>query len=192
LEELRRIREEAGLSQAQLARESGVDRATINKIEQGKRSPSIATLESLARTLGVDLADFFPKVQAPLPLEAEAAGAPLAERLLQAPPRAERLLEAARKDARKTAQAVNRAFSSEGTPQTVTGFAEDEVRTELRNLGFPDAYFEDPVWPLVERVVRQEERIIGQERQIIELKRELEAKEDEPAERLGTDTGMRR
>jgi transcriptional regulator with XRE-family HTH domain len=67
LEELRRIREEAGLSQAQLARESGVDRATINKIEQGKRSPSIATLESLSRTLTVEVADFFPKAQAPLP-----------------------------------------------------------------------------------------------------------------------------
>ncbi len=67
LEELRRMREEAGLSQAQLARESGVDRATINKIEQGKRSPSIATLESLSRTLAVEMADFFPKAQAPLP-----------------------------------------------------------------------------------------------------------------------------
>jgi transcriptional regulator with XRE-family HTH domain len=61
------MREEAGLSQAQLARESGVDRATINKIEQGKRSPSIATLESLSRTLAVEMADFFPKAQAPLP-----------------------------------------------------------------------------------------------------------------------------
>jgi transcriptional regulator with XRE-family HTH domain len=49
-----------------LARESGVDRATINKIEQGKRSPSIATLESLSRTLAVEVADFFPKAQAPL------------------------------------------------------------------------------------------------------------------------------
>jgi transcriptional regulator with XRE-family HTH domain len=74
LEELRRIREEAGLSQSQLARDSGVDRATINKIEQGKRSPSIATLESLSRALGVEMADFFPKAQAPLPLEPEAAG----------------------------------------------------------------------------------------------------------------------
>jgi transcriptional regulator with XRE-family HTH domain len=83
LEELRHIREGAGLSQSQLARESGVDRATINKIEQGKRSPSIATLESLARTLGVEVADFFPKAQAPLPLEdARRSGAKKAEDLL--------------------------------------------------------------------------------------------------------------
>jgi transcriptional regulator with XRE-family HTH domain len=79
LEELRRIREEAGLSQAQLARESGVDRATINKIEQGKRSPSIATLENLSRALGVEVADFFPKAQAPLP-EIQEYGALLEER----------------------------------------------------------------------------------------------------------------
>jgi transcriptional regulator with XRE-family HTH domain len=79
LEELRRIREEAGLSQAKLARESGVDRATINKIEQGKRSPSIATLESLSHALAVEVADFFPKAQAPLP-EMQAYGALLEKR----------------------------------------------------------------------------------------------------------------
>jgi transcriptional regulator with XRE-family HTH domain len=148
LEELRRIREEAGLSQTQLARESGVDRATINKIEQGKRSPSIATLESLSRALAVEVADFFPKAQAPLPLEELVAGAPLLEKVLRA----------ARQDARKTAQAVNRAFSSEGAPQTVTEFAEDDVRAELRKLGFPDAFFEDLLWPLAERVVQLEEQ----------------------------------
>ena len=174
LEELRRIREEVGLSQTQLARESGVDRATINKIEQGKRSPSIATLESLSRTLGVEIADFFPKAQSPLPLEESAAGALLLEKVL----------DAARHDAKKTAQSVNRAFSSQGIPQTVTGFAEDEIRIELRNLGFSDAFFEDLLWPLAERVTEQEQRIIG-------LQRKLEAKEREPAKRLGTDASMR-
>jgi len=175
LEELRRIREEAGLSQAQLARESGVDRATINKIEQGKRSPSIATLESLSRVLAVEVADFFPKAQAPLPLEEPAAGAPLLEKLL----------EAARQDARKTAQAVNRAFSSEGRPQTVTGFAEDEVRFELRKHGYPDAFFEDLLWPLVQQVIKQEERIIG-------LERQLKEKERETAKRLASETSTRK
>jgi transcriptional regulator with XRE-family HTH domain len=163
-----------GLSQTQLARESGVDRATINKIEQGKRSPSIATLESLSRTLGVEIADFFPKAQSPLPLEESAAGALLLEKVL----------DAARHDAKKTAQSVNRAFSSQGIPQTVTVFAEDEIRIELRNLGFSDAFFEDLLWPLAERVTEQEQRIIG-------LQRKLEAKEREPAKRLGTDASMR-
>lgn len=67
LEDLRRMREEAGFTQAGLARASGVDRVTINKVEQGKRSPSIETLEKLARAMGVEIGDFFPKVRAPLP-----------------------------------------------------------------------------------------------------------------------------
>ncbi len=66
MEELRRIREEKGWSQARLARESGVNRATINTAEQGKRSPGIGTLERLADALGVGVADFFPKAQASL------------------------------------------------------------------------------------------------------------------------------
>jgi transcriptional regulator with XRE-family HTH domain len=63
------MREEAGFTQVGLAKASGVDRATINKIEQGHRSPSIETLEKLAGALGKEIADFFPKAQASLPLE---------------------------------------------------------------------------------------------------------------------------
>ena len=66
LEELRRMRTEAGLTQVGLAKASGVDRATINKIEQRRRNPTIETLEKLARAMGVEISDFFPKVQAPL------------------------------------------------------------------------------------------------------------------------------
>lgn len=73
MEDLRRMREEAGLTQVSLAKVSGVDRATINKVEQGKRSPSIETLEKLAEALDIEVADFFPKAQAPLPFEVESA-----------------------------------------------------------------------------------------------------------------------
>jgi transcriptional regulator with XRE-family HTH domain len=66
LEDLRQMRERAGFTQASLAKASGVDRATINKVEQGKRSPSIETLEKLARAMGAEIGDFFPKAQAPL------------------------------------------------------------------------------------------------------------------------------
>jgi len=75
MEELRRIREKRGWSQARLARESGVNRATINTAEQGKRSPGIGTLGRLADALEVGVGDFFPKTQPPLPLEV--AGAPI-------------------------------------------------------------------------------------------------------------------
>jgi transcriptional regulator with XRE-family HTH domain len=66
MEELRRMREQLGWTQQRLANESGVDRATISQVEGGRRSPSIATLESLAEAMGTEVADFFPKVQAPL------------------------------------------------------------------------------------------------------------------------------
>jgi transcriptional regulator with XRE-family HTH domain len=64
VEELRRIREERGLSQADLAAASGVDRATINQVEGDRRSPTLATLNKLADALGVEPADLIdPKVQ---------------------------------------------------------------------------------------------------------------------------------
>lgn len=66
LEELRRMREQAGLTQVDLAKASGVDRGTIIKIESGKRSPSIETLEKLADAMGREMGDFFPKGQASL------------------------------------------------------------------------------------------------------------------------------
>ena len=77
MEELKRLREQKGWSQSRLARESGLDRATINQVEGGRRSPTIATLEILAESMGVEVADFFPKVQAALPFER--AGQPSAE-----------------------------------------------------------------------------------------------------------------
>jgi transcriptional regulator with XRE-family HTH domain len=78
VEELRRIREERGMSQGDLAAASGVDRVTINQVERGRRKPSLGTLEKLAAALGVEMADLFPKAQAPLPLdirESKASGA---------------------------------------------------------------------------------------------------------------------
>lgn len=73
MEELKRIREAAGFTQVGLAEASGVDRGTIIKIERGRRSPTVETLEKLAVALKVEVADFFPKGQAPLPLDFEAA-----------------------------------------------------------------------------------------------------------------------
>lgn len=69
MKELRQMREKAGISQSALARQSGVDRATINKIEHGKRTPGIETLMKLAAALDAEIGDFFPKAQAPLPFE---------------------------------------------------------------------------------------------------------------------------
>jgi transcriptional regulator with XRE-family HTH domain len=61
LQELKRLRKDKNWSQARLAKESGVDRATINQAEGGRRSPTIETLEKLALAMETEVADFFPK-----------------------------------------------------------------------------------------------------------------------------------
>jgi DNA-binding XRE family transcriptional regulator len=54
---LRVYREVRGLSQAELARVSGVNRVQILDIEAGRKSGSVETLRRLARALRVDLDD---------------------------------------------------------------------------------------------------------------------------------------
>lgn len=66
MEELTRLRTDRGWSQQRLADVAEVDKATVNQIERGRRSPNVETLEKLAGALGVGVADFFPKAQAPL------------------------------------------------------------------------------------------------------------------------------
>jgi DNA-binding XRE family transcriptional regulator len=46
-----RARRKLGLSQAELARRAGIRPETLNRIEQAKRSPSVATLRRIARAL---------------------------------------------------------------------------------------------------------------------------------------------
>jgi transcriptional regulator with XRE-family HTH domain len=66
---VRRLREERGLNQAQLAVSVGTGPSAISQIENGKRSPNSETLVKLARALDVEVADLFPKAQAPFPFE---------------------------------------------------------------------------------------------------------------------------
>src|SRR5215207_1345749 len=69
--EIKRLREEIGWSQAELAVYAGSSQPTVNQIESGKRNPSTQTLGKLASALGVEVSDLFPKAQAPLQLELE-------------------------------------------------------------------------------------------------------------------------
>jgi transcriptional regulator with XRE-family HTH domain len=54
---LRRLREAAGLSQADLARVAGVPARSIQNWEQGRVQPRLAVLAKLAAALGVDVAE---------------------------------------------------------------------------------------------------------------------------------------
>ncbi len=54
---VKELRQQNGISQEKLAFEIGVDRTYIGAIEQGKRSPSIYCLFTIAHYLGLELKD---------------------------------------------------------------------------------------------------------------------------------------
>ncbi len=77
MEQLKRLREERGLSQVKLAARADLNPATVNQIERGARNASPRTLRKLADALGVSLVDLiegnYPKARAPQPSLEDAA-----------------------------------------------------------------------------------------------------------------------
>jgi transcriptional regulator with XRE-family HTH domain len=53
---LKARREAAGISQAELARQSGVHAVTISRLESGLLDPALSTIEALAAALGISAA----------------------------------------------------------------------------------------------------------------------------------------
>ena len=68
-EEVRRRREELGLTGAQLALRADMAPSAVSQIETGKRTPNSTSVIKLAAALGVEVADLFPKGQVQLPFE---------------------------------------------------------------------------------------------------------------------------
>jgi transcriptional regulator with XRE-family HTH domain len=56
---LKERREESGLSQSELARQLGIDQATVNKIEAGKWAISVDVMEMFLLYHGTSIKDFF-------------------------------------------------------------------------------------------------------------------------------------
>ena len=54
---LKRTRKEKGISQGDIVRSLGMDRAFISNIENGKTNPTLATIAKLAKALGVSVSD---------------------------------------------------------------------------------------------------------------------------------------
>jgi len=54
-ENLKKIRAKKKLSQGALARFLGVDKGYISNIENGNKNPTLATIERLAKALGVSV-----------------------------------------------------------------------------------------------------------------------------------------
>jgi transcriptional regulator with XRE-family HTH domain len=71
--EVKRLRQAKGWTQEQLAVYAGSSQPTVNLLEAGKRNPSAATLEKLARALEVQVVDLFPKPQTLQPRLEDAA-----------------------------------------------------------------------------------------------------------------------
>jgi transcriptional regulator with XRE-family HTH domain len=61
---LRKLREERGLSQEQLAFETGVHRTFVSQLERGLKTPSLATLFKLAAALGIEPSKMIRKLEA--------------------------------------------------------------------------------------------------------------------------------
>lgn len=58
-EKLKQIRRAAGVSRTSLAWACGVSSSTVAEWEQGKYAPRVGTLEAVARTLNVSVAELF-------------------------------------------------------------------------------------------------------------------------------------
>lgn len=52
-ENIRKIRIKKGMTQIDLCRKLEVDRAYMSKIENGKKNPTLSTIEHIAEVLGV-------------------------------------------------------------------------------------------------------------------------------------------
>ncbi len=52
MNEMLKLRSEAGISQSQLSQQTGITQPDISKLENGKANPSIATLKKVARAFG--------------------------------------------------------------------------------------------------------------------------------------------
>jgi transcriptional regulator with XRE-family HTH domain len=73
---VRAARRKAGMSQVELARRAGTSQPSIARLERGLVSPTVISLDRIARALGAELViDFEPAGTRPRPVQAGAAPA---------------------------------------------------------------------------------------------------------------------
>lgn len=54
-ENMKKVRLEKGMSQGDICRALGLDRAYISNVENGKQNLTLSTMEKVAKALGVDI-----------------------------------------------------------------------------------------------------------------------------------------
>lgn len=60
---IRELRTQKGFSQEKLALEAEIDRTYLAGIENGRRNPTLKSLEKILRTLEISFEDFFKGIQ---------------------------------------------------------------------------------------------------------------------------------
>lgn len=68
---IRKLRTEAELNQATLAKKAGISQSAVSQIEKGERAPSFDVLRSLATALGVSAAELLGPENADAPTNQE-------------------------------------------------------------------------------------------------------------------------
>lgn len=56
---VRQVRKDLGLSQEELGFKSGLHRTYISDIERGSKNPTIVTVDTLAKALGISISELF-------------------------------------------------------------------------------------------------------------------------------------
>ena len=60
---IRYLRKQKGMSQEDLALESGVNKNYLSDLERGERNPTVLVMEKIATALGIDLSTLFKGIQ---------------------------------------------------------------------------------------------------------------------------------
>jgi transcriptional regulator with XRE-family HTH domain len=66
-ESLRRLREEAGLTQTQMAKRLGISQPTLNRLESASQNTTLKMLDQLCQALRCSVGDLFETGQVQLP-----------------------------------------------------------------------------------------------------------------------------
>lgn len=82
---MKRLREERGMTLAELARLTRKTKGYLSKLERSRKLPPFTTLSTIARALGVDLDHFLANQSAATGIDAESLASPRKERLTGAP-----------------------------------------------------------------------------------------------------------
>jgi transcriptional regulator with XRE-family HTH domain len=181
-QEVRRRRGELGLTGAELAARSGLSPGAISQIENGKRTPSSTTVMKLARGLGVEVGELYPKdLSQRLPLEERGERPP--EAIEQA---LARVLELVRTEALRERQAFNRTLASEGERQSRIGdiaeaeagtrfvdeFSPDEIPAAFGEVALGYARFEQENTDLQQALIRGQKLLRERDQKIARLEEE--------------------